>query len=147
MLTSLSETIITVFVGFCPVSTVSRHVRCTQKEHIHIHKVVADLVVFLKEEDLVVQSGYFGRISTMSTMNDCEEDLDGFPAENKEKPVESMVGAHRAESTDQKTAGSGSRRRFHLSLMDLTSWEKYEELIDDWLDLTVLEAEKNEAQH
>ena len=36
------ETIITVFVGSCPVSTVSRHVRSTQKEHIHIHKVVAE---------------------------------------------------------------------------------------------------------
>ena len=40
-------------------------------------------------------------------MNDCEEDLDDFPAENKEKPAESMVGAYRAESTDLCTAGSG----------------------------------------
>ena len=43
----------------------------------------------------------------MSMMNDCEEDLDGFPLENKEKPSESMVGAYRAESRDLYTAGSG----------------------------------------
>ena len=34
-----------------------------------------------------------------------------------------------------------SQRRFHL-FYGSTSWFKYEELIDDWLDLTVLEAEK-----
>ena len=32
-------------------------------------------------------------------------DLDEFPAENKEKTVNSMVGAHRAESTDKDAAG------------------------------------------
>ena len=39
-------------------------------------------------------------------MNDYEEDLDDFPIENKEKPAESLVGAYRAESTDQYTTGS-----------------------------------------
>ena len=34
-----------------------------------------------------------------------------------------------------------SQRRFHL-FDGSTSWFKYEEMIDDWLDLTVLEAEK-----
>ena len=33
------------FVVSCLVSTVSRHARSTQKEHINIHKVVAELVV------------------------------------------------------------------------------------------------------
>ena len=33
------ERIMTVFVGSCLVSTVSRHVRSTQKEHINIHMV------------------------------------------------------------------------------------------------------------
>ena len=42
----------------------------------------------------------------MSMMNDYEEQLDDFPARNKEKPAESMVGTHRAESTDQCIAGS-----------------------------------------
>ena len=36
------------------MSTVSRHVRSTQKELINNHKVVAELVVSLNEEDLVV---------------------------------------------------------------------------------------------
>ena len=40
-------------MGSCPLSTVSRHVRSSQEEHIHIHKVVAELVVLLKKEDLV----------------------------------------------------------------------------------------------
>ena len=39
------ERINTVFVESCPVSTVSLHVRSTQKEQKHIHKVVAELVV------------------------------------------------------------------------------------------------------
>ena len=47
----------------------------------------------------------------MSMMNDHEEDLDDFPAENSEKPAESLVVAYRAESTDQF-------QRFHLFLMD-----------------------------
>ena len=46
-------------------------------------------------------------------MNDHEEDLDDFPAENKEKPAGSTVGAHRAESTDQQEVES--QRRFRLS--------------------------------
>ena len=44
----------------------------------------------------------------MSRMNDYEENLDDFPAENNEKTAESMVGACRAESTDQYTAGNGT---------------------------------------
>ena len=42
--------------------------------------------------------------------------------------AESLVVAYRVESTDQCTAGSGITTN--------------EELIDDWLDLTVVEAEK-----
>ena len=33
----------------------------------------------------------------MLMMKDCEEHLDDFPARNKEKPAESMVGTHRAD--------------------------------------------------
>ena len=36
----------------------------------------------------------------------------------------------------------GSRRRFHHFFDGSTSRFEYEELIDDWLDLTVLEGEK-----
>ena len=41
----------------------------------------------------------------MSMMNDNEEDLDDVPAENREKPAESIVEAYRAESTDQFSTG------------------------------------------
>ena len=40
----------------------------------------------------------------------------------------------------------GSRERFHHPLMDQRPGCKYEELIDDWLDLAVLEKQKNEVQ-
>ena len=62
-----------------------------------------------------------------------EEDLEGFPAENKEKPAESMVGTYRAESTDQWTAGSGITTKIPPLFDGSTSWFKCEELIDDWL--------------
>ena len=75
----------------------------------------------------------------MSLMNGYEEDLDGLPPENKEKPADSMVGAHRAESTDLFTAGSGITTKIS-SLMDgcLVLVRGF----DDWLDLTVIEPEK-----
>ena len=75
-------------------------------------------------------------------MSDYEEDLDDFPAENKEKPAESMVGAYRAESTDHYTAGSGITPKIPPLFDGSTSSFKYEDLFDDSLDLTVLEAEK-----
>ena len=55
-----------------------------------------------------------------------------------------MVGANRAESTDQWTAENWNYDEdstiflFKVS----TSWFRYEELVDDWLDLTVLVAGK-----
>ena len=67
----------------------------------------------------------------MSMMNDYAEDLDDFPAENKEKPAESMVGTYRAESIDQYTAGSGITAKIPPLLDGSTSWFKYEALIDD----------------
>ena len=75
-------------------------------------------------------------------MNDYEEDLDGFPPENKEKPAESTVGSYRAESTDLCTARSGITAKIPPLFDGSTSWFKYEELIHEWLGLTVLEAEK-----
>ena len=72
----------------------------------------------------------------MSMMDDCEEDLDDFPAENKEKPAESMVGAHRAESTDQYAAGHGITTKIPPLFDGSTSW----------LILQCLK-QKNEVQH
>ena len=45
--------------------------------------------------------------STTLMMSGSEEDFDDFPTENLNKPAESMVGACRAESTDEWTAASG----------------------------------------
>ena len=78
----------------------------------------------------------------MPMMSDYEEDLDDFPVETKDRPAESLVGAYCAESTDQWTAGSGIMTKIPPLFDGSTSWCKYEELIDDWLDLTVPEAEK-----
>ena len=74
------------------------------------------------------------------------EDVDDFPVENKDRPAESLVGAYRAESTDQWTAGSGITTKIPPLFDGSTSCLKYEELTDDWLNLTVVEAE-NEVQH
>ena len=71
-----------------------------------------------------------------------EEDTDDFPAENREKPAETLVGTYRAESTDQYTAERGITTKIPPLFDGSTSSFTYEELTDDWLDLTVLEAEK-----
>ena len=54
-----------------------------------------------------------------------------------------MVGAYREESTDQWTAASGITTRIAPLFNELTSWFKYEELTDDWLDLTLHEVRKH----
>ena len=61
---------------------------------------------------------------------------------NKDRLAESLVGAYCAQSTDQWIAGSGIMTKIPPFFDRSTSWFKYEELIDDWLDLTVLEAGK-----
>ena len=64
-------------------------------------------------------------------MSDYEEDLDDFPVENRDTTAESLVGACRAESTDQWTARSGISTKIPPLFDGSTSWFKYEELIDD----------------
>ena len=73
-------------------------------------------------------------------MSDYEEDLDDFPMLSTEHTSEN--GAFRAESTDQWRTTSGITTKIPRLFNGLTSRFKYEELIDDWLDLTVLEAGK-----
>ena len=76
-------------------------------------------------------------------MSDHEEDLGAFPTYlRKNIPAESLVGAYPTESTDQWTAAGGISVKIPPLFDGLTSWFKCEELIDDWLDLTVLEAGK-----
>ena len=48
----------------------------------------------------------------------------------------------RAESTNEWTAASGITLENPPSYDGLTSWFKYEELVEDWLDLTVLETSR-----
>ena len=74
----------------------------------------------------------------MPMMSNYVRDLDDFPAENLNRPAESLVGACRAESTDQWTAASGITKKIPPLFDGSTSRFKYEELINDWLDLTVL---------
>ena len=87
-------------------------------------------------------SGYCLRIITTPMVSDCEEDSDHFPAENRNKTAEFEVGSYPAVSTDHWTAGSGITNKIPPLFDVSTSWFKYEELIDDFLDFTVLEAEK-----
>ena len=67
----------------------------------------------------------------MSLVNDHEEDLDDFPAENRAKTWR-VIGRSMSRRVDRS---KNSRKWNHNKSC------KYEELIDDWVDLTVLEAE------
>ena len=57
----------------------------------------------------------------------------------KIQKAEASVGAFRAQSIDQWTAASAITTKIPPLFDGLTSWFKYEELFEDWLDLTVLE--------
>ena len=77
-----------------------------------------------------------------TTMSDYEEvfiDIQNF---SKSLSIESSVGAYRTESTDQWPTSSGNTVNIPPRFNGSTSWFKYEELFDDWLDLTQLEAGK-----
>ena len=62
--------------------------------------------------------------------------------QNTKESKESLVGAYRAESRFDYTAGSGITTKMPPLFDGSTSWFKYEELIEDWSDLTVLEETK-----
>ena len=55
-------------------------------------------------------------------------------------PVESLMEAYRAPSTDQWSAFNGITVKIAPLFDGSTSWFRYEELIDDWQDITQLEA-------
>ena len=73
-------------------------------------------------------------------MSDNEEALDDFTTENPNTRAESMVRAIRAQSTDEWKAASGITTKIQPLFDGSTSWFNYEGLIEDWLDLTLLEA-------
>ena len=115
--------------------------RVAQKEHFHIHKVVAQQV----DQDLVANEvplkEYRSKISTIP-ITENEEDFIDIHDFAKTISAESLVGPYRAESTDQWTASSGITVKMSPRCDGPASWFKYEELIDDWLDLTQLDAGK-----
>ena len=75
-------------------------------------------------------------------MNDYEEDFGDFPSEYKEESKESLI-EHMAQSRHFNIQQEMGSQKKMPSLFDgSTSWFKYEELIEDWLDLTVLEDTK-----
>ena len=135
-LTLLSETIQEKrknhcsFVGSCLVSTVSRHVRLTEKEHTHNHKVVAELVFLFEKEDIVVnkipREWVLLRFSTMSMINDYEEILTSSQLKTK-KNLPNHWLEHIAQSRQINVQQEvESQQRFQLSLMDqrpgLSTW-------------------------
>ena len=79
-------------------------------------------------------------------MSDCEEDFVDVPRFSNFSLAESLGGAYRAEAADQWTASNGIIAKNPALFDGPTSWFKYEELIDNWFDLTMPEA-GNENQH
>ena len=76
-------------------------------------------------------------------MNDYHKDLDVFPAETQRKNGRNYAWIMSRRVDRSKKKQEVEHNEDSTSLFDAsTSWFKFEELIDDWLDLTVLEAEK-----
>ena len=75
-------------------------------------------------------------------MSDSEEDSIDVQSFSNLSSANSLGGAYRAEAADQWTASNGINVKNPALFDGPTSWFKYEELIDDWFDLTMLEAGK-----
>ena len=75
-------------------------------------------------------------------MSDHEEHFTDFQIYSPTQPAESLVGAYRTESTDQWTASGGITVKNPPLFDGPTSWFKYEELIDDLLNLTQLKTKQ-----
>ena len=75
----------------------------------------------------------------MPMMSDYEEDLDDFPAEKKKTDRPNLWLEHIAQNQQLNGQQEVVITTKIPPLFDgSTSWFKYEELIADWLDLTVL---------
>ena len=75
-------------------------------------------------------------------MSDCEEDLDDLPTEPKQSGRIYSWNISRRIQQNQWAAASGITTKIPPLFGGSTSWFKYEELIDDWLDLAVHEESK-----
>ena len=73
-------------------------------------------------------------------MSDYEEDSHDVQSFSNLSSANSLGGAYRAEATDQWSTVSGVTVKIPPLLDGSASWFKYEELIDDWMNLTQLEA-------
>ena len=85
------------------------------------------------------------KVPTISMMSDCEEDLDDFPTFSTEK--HKQTGRIYGWSTSRGINRSMDSCKWNYyenstTSNESTSWFKYDELIDDWLSLTVLAAGK-----
>ena len=78
-------------------------------------------------------------------MSEDEEVLDDFPVRDPTSSAEYVVGARRAEHTKDWSLKSGITPKNPPSCDGTTSCFMYEELIEDWLDLTVLDTSKQGA--
>ena len=119
------------------IETIPVIIHLTDLLLVSIQKIVSE------EEDLVVRKGsvdlvlFKVRQHWWLTMRKL---LTTSLQKNSNKTAEATVGSFRAQSTDEWTAASGMTWKIPQLFDGLTSWFKYEELIEDWLDLTVLEA-------
>ena len=75
-------------------------------------------------------------------MREDEDVLDDFPVRDPISPAWYMVGAYRAEHTKDWSAINEITPKFPPSYNGTTSSFKYEELIEVWLGVTVLDASK-----
>ena len=73
-------------------------------------------------------------------MSDFEEDSNDVQSFSTLSSANSLGGAYRAEATDQWSTVGGATVKIPPLLDGPTSWFKYEEPIDDWMNLTQLEA-------
>ena len=75
-------------------------------------------------------------------MSDCDEDAIDAHSFSNLTSANSLGGAYRAEATEHWSTVSGITINISPLLDGSTSWFKYDELIDDWLNLTQLEPGK-----
>ena len=99
-----------ICVGSCRVSVISSSRTITQKEHLNMHKVVAELAI----EDLVANEVFLKNYCL--PMSDYEEDSIDVESFSNFSSAESLGGAYCAEATDQWTASRGITVNFPHSL-------------------------------
>ena len=84
------------------------------------------------------------RTSTITTVSDREEDFGFFPSEYKKiKRVIDCSISRRVDITIYSREWNHNKNSTTF-FNESTSWFTYEELIEDWLDLTVFEETKRE---